>query len=40
VVVALRDVVRANLINREYKIDKKRPKEKRPTRQSWRRGEQ
>ncbi len=40
VVVALRDVFRANLINQEYKIDKKRPKEKRPSRQSGRRGEQ
>ena len=39
VVVALREVARANLINQEYKIDKKRPKEKRPSRQSWRRGE-
>jgi hypothetical protein len=33
-------VVRANLINQEYKIDKKREKEKRPSRQSGRRGEQ
>jgi ribosome maturation factor RimP len=40
VVVPLRDVVRANLINQEYKIDKKREKEKRPSRQSGRRGEQ
>jgi len=40
VVVALREIVRAHLINQEYKIDKKRPKEKRPSRQSWRRGEQ
>lgn len=40
VVVALRDVARANLINQEYKIDKKRQKERRPSRQSWRRGEQ
>lgn len=40
VVVALRDVARANLINQEYKIDKKRQKDKRPTRPSWRRGEQ
>jgi ribosome maturation factor RimP len=40
VVVALRDIVRAHLINQEYKIDKKRQKDKRPSRQSWRRGEQ
>ena len=40
VVVALREIARGNLINQEYKIDKKRPKEKRPSRQSWRRGEQ
>jgi ribosome maturation factor RimP len=40
VVVALREIVRGNLINQEYKIDKKRSKEKRPSRQSWRRGEQ
>lgn len=40
VVVDLREIVRANLINQEYKIDKKRQKEKRPSRQSWRRGEQ
>jgi len=38
VVVALRDVVRANLINQEYKIDKKREKDRRPP--SWRRGEE
>jgi len=37
VVVALREVVRANLINQEYKIDKKRQKDRRPP--SWRRGE-
>jgi ribosome maturation factor RimP len=40
VVVALREIVRAHLINQEYKIDKKRNKERRPSRQSWRRGEQ
>lgn len=39
VVVALREIIRANLINQEYKIDKKRSKDKRPSR-SWRRGEQ
>ena len=38
VVVALRDVVRANLINQEYKIDKKRQKDRRPA--AWRRGEE
>jgi ribosome maturation factor RimP len=38
VVVALRDVIRANLINQEYRIDKKRQKDRRPP--SWRRGEQ
>jgi ribosome maturation factor RimP len=38
VVVALRDVVRANLINQEYKIDKKRDKDRRPP--AWRRGEE
>jgi ribosome maturation factor RimP len=37
VVVALREVVRANLINQEYKIDKKRDKVRRPP--AWRRGE-
>jgi len=37
VVVALREVVRANLINQEYKIDKKRNKDRRPP--AWRRGE-
>jgi ribosome maturation factor RimP len=40
VVVALGEVIRANLINQEYKIDKKRQKDRRPSRQSWRRGEQ
>jgi ribosome maturation factor RimP len=40
VVVALREIVRAHLINQEYKIDKKRNKDRRPSRQSWRRGEQ
>ncbi|HET6349299.1 MAG TPA: ribosome maturation factor RimP [Candidatus Krumholzibacteria bacterium] len=39
VVVALRDVVRANLINQEYKIDKKRKKDPRPSRRLRRRGE-
>jgi ribosome maturation factor RimP len=38
VVVALRDVVRANLINQDYKIDKKREKSRRPP--AWRRGEE
>jgi ribosome maturation factor RimP len=38
VVVALREVVRANLINQEYKIDKKRDKDRRPP--AWRRGEE
>jgi ribosome maturation factor RimP len=38
VVVALREIVRAHLINQEYKIDKKRQKDRRPP--SWRRGEQ
>ena len=38
VVVALREVVRANLINQEYKIDKKRQKDRRPP--AWRRGEE
>ena len=37
VVVALRDVVRANLINQDYKIDKKRDKDRRPP--AWRRGD-
>jgi ribosome maturation factor RimP len=41
VVVGLREVVRANLINQEYKIDKKREKkDRRPSRQNWRRGEE
>jgi len=40
VVVGLREVVRANLSNQEYKIDKKRDKDRRPSRQSWRRGEE
>lgn len=38
--LALRDVTRANLINQEYKIDKKREKERRPSRDKWRRGEE
>jgi ribosome maturation factor RimP len=38
VVVALREVVRANLINQDYKIDKKRDKDRRPP--AWRRGEE
>ena len=40
VVVALREVVRANLINQEYKIDKKREKDRRPSRRTGRRGEE
>jgi ribosome maturation factor RimP len=40
VVVGLREVVRANLVNQEYKIDKKREKDRRPSRQAWRRGEE
>jgi hypothetical protein len=30
--LALHEVVRANLINQEYKIDKKREKDRRPSR--------
>jgi hypothetical protein len=33
-------VVRANLINQEYKIDKKREKEKRPSKWAERRDEE
>ncbi len=40
VVVGLREVVRANLINQEYKIDKKREKERRPQKWEGRRGEE
>ena len=40
VVVGLRDVVRANLINQEYKIDKKREKDRRPANWTERRGEE
>jgi ribosome maturation factor RimP len=40
VAVGLREVIRANLINQEYKIDKKRQKDRRPSRQSRRRGEE
>jgi ribosome maturation factor RimP len=39
VVVGLPKVVRANLINQEYKIDKKRDKHRRPSRWTGRRGE-
>ncbi len=39
-IVELRDVVRANLINQEYKIDKKRDKEKRSPKWNERRGEE
>jgi len=41
--LGLREVIRANLINQEYKIDKKRQKDRRPpreSRQSRRRGEE
>jgi ribosome maturation factor RimP len=38
--IGLRDVTRANLINQEYKIDKKREKERRPSRDQRRRGEE
>lgn len=37
--LALHEVVRANLINQEYKIDKKRDKNRRPPRTARRRGE-
>ncbi len=40
VVVGLREVVRANLINQEYKIDKKREKDRRHARKAERRGEE
>jgi len=40
VVVGLPEVVRASLINQEYKIDKKRDKDRRPSRPTWRRGEE
>jgi ribosome maturation factor RimP len=43
VAVGLREVIRANLINQEYKIDKKRQKDRRPSRESRklrRRGEE
>jgi ribosome maturation factor RimP len=39
VIVKLREIVRANLINEEYKIDKKREKHRRPPRGEGRRGE-
>jgi ribosome maturation factor RimP len=39
VVVKMGEVVRANLINEEYKIDKKREKHRRPPRGEGRRGE-
>jgi ribosome maturation factor RimP len=38
--IGLRDVTRANLINQEYKIDKKREKDRRPSRDQRRRGEE
>ncbi|HEU4364646.1 MAG TPA: ribosome maturation factor RimP [Candidatus Krumholzibacteria bacterium] len=38
--LALHEVARANLINQEYKIDKKREKDRRPSRAAWRRGEE
>ena len=37
VVVGLRDIVKANLINQEYKIDKKRDKDRRPAKWAGRR---
>ena len=40
VIVGLGEVVRANLINQEYKIDKKREKEKRPSKWAERRDEE
>jgi ribosome maturation factor RimP len=40
VVVQLRDVVKANLINQEYKIDKKREKDRRPANWTEREGEE
>ena len=40
VIVGLGEVVRANLINQEYKIDKKREKEKRPSKWAARRDEE
>jgi len=39
VALALHEVVRANLINQEYKIDKKRSKDRRSSRTARRRGE-
>jgi ribosome maturation factor RimP len=39
-VIQLRDVVRANVINQEYKIDKKREKERRPAKWTGRKGEE
>jgi ribosome maturation factor RimP len=38
--IGLADLIRANLINQEYKIDKKREKDRRPPRTQRRRGEQ
>lgn len=38
--LALHEVARANLVNQEYKIDKKREKDRRPSRAAWRRGEE
>lgn len=40
VIVGLGQVIRANLINQEYKIDKKREKEKRPSKWAERRDEE
>jgi ribosome maturation factor RimP len=40
VIVGLGEVIRANLINQEYKIDKKREKEKRPSKWAERRDEE
>ncbi len=39
-IVGLGEVVRANLINQEYKIDKKRDKERRPKKWGGRKGEE
>ncbi len=39
VIVPLGDIVKANLINQEYKIDKKRDKDRRPANWKARRGE-
>jgi ribosome maturation factor RimP len=39
-IVGLREIVRANLINQEYKIDKKRDKDRRPPKWSGRKDEE